>query len=148
MLGSQPNKGLYFYIREETVADNGILLSDLVNVFPKEKIFTWSYKDVTPNVRVYYKVNKEENSVKDINGFYFHVVDFVSCPANGFVGNLFDNPEVKVETLQHGTAYFDGIRHLYTGTKESDNEGYINYPNMLGQIKIMETLRELEVEYC
>jgi hypothetical protein len=30
----------------------------------------------------------------------------------------------------YGTAYFDGIRHLYYGDKNTDNFGYYYYANL------------------
>jgi hypothetical protein len=59
-----------------------------------------------------------------------------------------ERKEATAETLLHGIGAFDGVRHLWFGTKESANEGYFYYPNFDLYIKILTEICKLEKKYC
>ena len=77
-------------------------------------------------------------------GFYFCIIQIVSF------GEGEDNfhQENDAEILFCGTAYFDGIRHLYMGDEQTENYGYHYYPSLLDNIASLKVLRELEEEFC
>ncbi|MBI3633959.1 MAG: hypothetical protein HY226_06770 [Candidatus Vogelbacteria bacterium] len=50
------------------------------------------------------------------------------------------------EVLFHGQAYFDGVRHLYFGSEDTDNYGYHYYPNLKSLTAALTKLSEIESE--
>lgn len=98
----------------------------------KEQLKDYLREDVN-GAALFYKARN------DRNGFDFYVYEFVS----GIDGEIkFDN-ECEVDNICNGTAYFDGIRHIYFG-----DEGYINYPSMKSISNILNRLRGLEHSFC
>lgn len=77
---------------------------------------------------------------EDCDGFDFHCVHFAWSEAN--------NENVHYETLFKGVAYFDGVRHLYFGSEETDNYGYLYYCDVPQLIKALQQLDLLVVEKC
>lgn len=74
----------------------------------------------------------------DSRGFQFCAVDFDSAGAS--CDDVWEDPDVAVEVLMHGVAYFDGIRHLHMP--------YWHYPGLDEGVRLFEALRELVVKYC
>ena len=111
----------------------------------KSAVHAWEHFDITDQVRLYYRIHEGEGA-----GFFFWVAEWCSGPAEIGEGSLLDgDPEqIGVECLCHGTAYFDGVRHLWFGDKQTDNEGYLYYPNTSDLALIMEKLREMESNHC
>lgn len=94
-------------------------------------------KQVTSDIVIYYKLNGEGN------GFDFYVIELT-----GEEMIEFKVSKTIIDILYHGNAFYDGIRHLYFGHKNTDNEGYFFCVNIQEQIEIMKSLRELEITYC
>jgi len=77
-------------------------------------------------------------------GFSFIQVNRVSYPMD----SDFLDENTEYEILLHGTAYFDGIRHLHFGDEASSNLGYFYYPEVDSIIEILNVLKTLEDKYC
>ena len=82
---------------------------------------------------IYYKLNEGEDY-----GFKFKVIN---------------NREVAVADsicllIFEGTAFYDGIVHLYMGSEFTNNLGYLCYPDTNIMIAILEELKNLEDEFC
>jgi hypothetical protein len=91
--------------------------------------------------RLYY-APKEERS-----GFDFCVIQVTQ--ASGFdEPDPFTKPDTQGEVVCRGYGFFDGVRHLYFGAEESDNEGYLYYPNLQKLVRIFTSLWRLEEAYC
>jgi hypothetical protein len=111
--------------------------------FDEELPYKWEF--VTTNnddCRVYFKVQKDA-------GFKFMAIQNTG-------GQLIPEYEKDnwhpesciVEVIYFGFAYADIIRHLYMGSEQTDNFGYIYYPNLLLHIEILLILKTLEEKYC
>lgn len=116
----------------------GVLLKDVLGD-NDELIYTWLYIDISSDTRLYYK----PIDVEDTGGFYFTSVDLISA-----YGNNWGISTWEVKILYTGTAYFDGIRHMYLGSNQTDNYGYDYYSNLEVHIKILQELKKLEDKYC
>lgn len=111
--------------------------------YPKEKIYEWKYVEIK-KVRIYYKIRDNKKT-----GFDFYIV--ANCGYEECIETKKDvwSPNYcYVECIYWGTAYFDGIRHLYMGDKFTDNERYFYYPNLDDNIDVIKELRKLELKYC
>ena len=75
------------------------------------------------------------------NGFNFYCIEPL--------GWTVDTKEIiNCECVFFGTAYFDGIRHLYFGDHQTDNYGYLYYPKLNNLLSALKELKKLEIEYC
>jgi|SRR5882757_6414650 len=116
-----------------------VLLKDIVANYPKENIINWEYLQLNYSNRLYYKLVDSNTS-----GFFFCDVEMTSC-----ISHEEFNPEsTEVEVLYEGIAYFDGIRHLYMGSEQTDNYGYVYYTHLDTHIQVLTKLKELEIKYC
>lgn len=121
--------------------DNELLFTDL-------KLKDGSYakdcqrKILSPSVSLFYKIGGEGNHP----GFDFVAMKLTA--SRGICEDVFEDPELQVEILFHGIVYYDGLRHLYQGREDCDNEGYLYYFNTMDGIRIFTALRELENEFC
>jgi len=82
------------------------------------------------------------------SGFHFCVYHFSS----GSVINcdsIYD-PELHVDVLFEGTAYFDGVRHMYCNTRDEDPyfRGYLYYYQPWEMVLIFKKLDELVKRHC
>lgn len=102
-----------------------------------ELIINWE-KIATEKWALYYKVS----DLSGQTGFAFMSVQWV---AND---DPIWNENTLVEVMFHGVAYFDGIRHMYFGSEQTDNYGYDNYPNINIYIEILKSIRDLEKKHC
>lgn len=120
----------------------GATLNTLIN-FDKSKIHTWQHLDIPEEnnmgVRLYFKPNG------DNNGFNFFILE-ITCLE--YLADAWDLEKTEVEVLFHGTAYFDGVRHLHFGHQSTDNEGYFFYPNFNLYKKCFDEIEKLEEQYC
>lgn len=95
------------------------------------------YREIDEITRLYY-------AVRD-NGF-----EFLALSITGSLASCkdvwSDLVHTTVDVIYHGSAYFDGVRHLYMNM--NDDLGYIYYPCLETQIEILKALRELELKYC
>lgn len=128
------------------------LLTDIRAGSKKEPVQTWAHQTLTPEIRLYYKPLESD---EDRIGFEFSVVEWTSGQGlRNFDGDLLADPEAEAEAeaeaqvLFCGIAYFDGVRHLYMGDEQSDNYGYLYYPDLKKIVLIMEALERLVTEHC
>ncbi len=110
-------------------------------------VMDWDFRIVDEETRCFYKRIQYDTPGEKV-GFNFCIVCVVgrSCRNDGTDGYF--HPENDVEVLYQGTAYFDGIRHLYMGSEQTDNYGYDYYPNLELHIKAIKVLRGLELDFC
>ncbi len=107
-----------------------------------EPVLEWEY--VQHNyLFVFYKPH-EKTTNNEWHGFNFVSLEIIGYHSDELL--LF--PENYVEILYWGSAYFDGVRHLYFGDKETENYGYTYYPSLKDHIKILKIIHELEATYC
>jgi len=101
-----------------------------------------AYSGKHDNTRLYVSKSAEGN------GFYAHAVAFASVPAEKGQSDVWAHPELEVDTVFEVTAYFDGVRHLEFNRNGNDMDGYLYYPPMADLIKMLEKVREIELEIC
>lgn len=104
------------------------------------KIQNWDFIHLeNSEIRIYYRLNEGE-----LNGFNFYVLLWTSNDASQ--EDLWQG--FDAECLFYGTAYYDGIRHLYMGLPNTEYQGYIHYPYTQNMIELFTALNKLELEYC
>ena len=113
-----------------------ILLSEL-SLF-NNKLSDLQFKNITDYIRIY--VNPHD--YKD-NGFDFMVVNWMSCSSEN---NLWK--DCTVEILMYGSAFFDGVRHIWFDNEELNLEPYWHYISPVDCIKIFQEIHNLEKEFC
>jgi hypothetical protein len=91
------------------------------------RLHEWSAYPITDDYVMYIYGSREENQ------FLFVVV------------NQCDSEHVMIYCW--GRAFFDGVRHFYLGSKQSDNEGYIFYFDPDIMVHTMATLKKVLAEY-
>lgn len=77
----------------------------------------------------------------DRGGFHWKAVRW--CMGTGAPGREQWSPEDEVEVVCHGTAYFDGIRHMYWG-----DGGYLYYLGARDLLALAKGLEVLEARFC
>lgn len=110
-----------------------------------ELVYTWLFEDVLGQyVRIYYKLHTDGRS------FDFAVLDSTGyeCVLPKNEDNMWHPEHGFVEIMIHGTAMFDGLRHLYWGHAQTENEGYFYYPSCDKIIETLKVLKDLETKYC
>lgn len=112
--------------------------------FPEttEEIHTWNYVDILDKydtTRLYYKINEG-----GADGFKFYCLGVNSFSPED-MWNLKDS---EVECIAFGYANFDGVRHLYWGDEQTENEGYHYYPSFPILTEFLSQLKILENKYC
>ena len=121
------------------------LLKDIRHEYHKdERICDWEYLEFEDDCRVFFKPSDEKGM-----GFNFYAVEKIGHHCNEHTEkNKWDENYCMVECLFNGIAYFDGIRHLYYGDKQTDNYGYHYYAGLERMIGALKILRQLEARYC
>lgn len=120
-----------------------VLLKDLRYENDGGIVFLWDYID-TIAYRIYYKRIIHDNSPDDKVGFTFYCADRTS-----FIdSDTWNGDTDECECIFQGTAYFDGIRHLYYGSDQTDNYGYHYYANLSLITDALVKLQELEDKFC
>jgi len=102
-------------------------------------ILNSEFIEINEHTRLYFYVTEANG------GFYFvcpTVIGYEAGKNNAFY------PEADIEIVISGWAAFDGVRHLYFGSDQSDNEGYFNYPDIELLAHVLSELRKLEKLYC
>lgn len=111
------------------------------DIFPSEGIRLIDWKSIeipkTDFVLYYNSLSKEGNEKRI--GFNFYCIEKLAFDEQG-ISNC--------ECLFRGTAYFDGIRHLYFGDEQTKNYGYLYYPNLEELMLAIKELRNLEKRFC
>ena len=74
----------------------------------------------------------------DGGGFHFVAYEWYSS----------EESEELYSVVAFGTAYFDGMRHLYFGDPYDDALGYLHYPKTDQLAALLTELRTLETLYC
>jgi len=99
---------------------------------------------IEDQIKIFYNVRPNNT------GFVFYIVKFVSviCDDKNTSTNVFYNPDVVVECLYYGIVYYDGLRHLYMGHEETNNEGYLYYSEPKENILCFKKLDELIQKHC
>lgn len=104
--------------------------------FNKTEFEGWEHEDISDqNARLYWK------PFGDGNGFKFS--SFQVIGTEGLTDYPFDQEGTLVETLLHGEAAFDGVRHLFCG-----DYGYLHCQSKQVLIDILRKLQELEKQFC
>lgn len=95
-----------------------------------------SYVEISDRVRLYYLAETT------------HSFDF--CAVQWAWGETLDffAPDARMERLFQGIAYHDGVRHFYLGSENTDNFGYLHYPDLPVLIRVLEELKNLEEKHC
>ena len=114
----------------------GTRLNEIIDDDTKEKISSWDYIDVLSDHRLYYKPKERLG-----DGFNFHCVQWVFIEAS--YESPWLDPNISVNTIFHGVAYFDGLRHIYFG-----NKGYLYCLIVDEMIAVLSQLSSLEIKYC
>jgi hypothetical protein len=93
-------------------------MSDLKNNFRLDKEYDLkTYLEVSNQCRIYY--------YKNGLSFYFKVLDIISYSDK----DKWNSINTGVNCICSGIGTFDGIRHIYYGTEQDHQSGYIYYPN-------------------
>lgn len=106
------------------------------------KIIDWDFLDIEARdepVRLYFNTRNEGS-----NRFEFAAV--VLMGTDDLHTSWYD--ECSIECLFEGTAFFDGVRHLYMGDRNTPEEGYIYYPDLTAMMNIFKAMADLESSYC
>lgn len=103
-----------------------------------EPIMEWSCTGFN-DYFIFHKLEHEK-----LSGFNFLSLQVVSKQPEK---PLLD-PNNGAEILYWGYASFDGIRHLYLGSEQTENFGYIYYPVVNNHIRILQEILVLELKYC
>ncbi|KKN14080.1 hypothetical protein LCGC14_0999750 [marine sediment metagenome] len=91
---------------------------------------------------LYYNTFSDEKVAEETrDGFRFYCIESLSW-------KTVTKEILNCNCVFHGTAYFDGIRHLYFGDHQTDNFGYHYYPSMNILILALKELKKLEKKYC
>lgn len=119
-----------------------MLLTDIV--FDSEHIKDWDYVivDKFGHMRIWYKPKTTDPK----NGFEFFVTQWVR---GGESSNIYTD-DAEVACLFKGHAYFDGIRHMWAGHEDEDDniDVYYYYTDANEFVWIFQALRKLEEKYC
>jgi len=127
---------------ETIMTDKTVKPSDIHPIGGSDLVLTkWKCIKVDDDLYLYYDTfEKTEKKAKKVrNGFNFYCINANMWDSKGKI--------IGCECLFNGTAYFDGIRHLYFGDKQTDNYGYLYYADLDYLIKALKKLEELEETY-
>lgn len=115
-------------------------------IFDPSKLEDWHSEDLHHWLRIYWKPNAGGNGFDFVS---FDVTGMTSSPDDpNCESDPFLKPDTEVEIMLHGIAMFDGVRHLYFGSNDSDNYGYFNYPKWDRIEAVIKKIKELERELC
>ncbi len=108
-----------------------------------EKIINWKYISLKEDmIRIYYKIHEP---TEDKLGFKYYIIEGI---AKNYIENKLSEVYDTWNCLFKGIAYFDGVRHLYLGDEQTENKGYLYYPQLSNLILILQELKKLEQKYC
>lgn len=105
----------------------------------KSVVEVFEYIEIHKMLRLYY--------LPELNGygFQFYCIEIIGYTDE----NCWKDDETDCYIVMQGSAYFDGIRHLYVSRdKDDDYNGYLYYPNLNNLINIIQVLKILEIKYC
>ncbi len=120
-----------------------VYLSTIKYPETQELIHKWGYVE-SGEIRCYISPNNNPG-----DGFYFYVVERISCIIDNEHPQDHWTPELcMVECIFHGSASFDGIRHLYMGDEATENYGYLYCPDIDTITKALSIIKNLESMLC
>ncbi len=112
-------------------------LKDLIH--DKQPVISFNHLVVTETIRLYYLIDEHHCE--------FYCVQWTGNPYTpGY--EYFEAPDVEVTSICKGVIYYDGLRHLYFGDEQTENYGYLFYPNPKDIILVMQGLLKLEKMTC
>ena len=113
-----------------------------------EVVVGWDHVDIDDGCRLFYKPQIRKG--KTGFGFEFYAAEWTGGGEFEKGASWFENDpaEIDVECIWHGTACFDGVRHLYSGDEQTDNEGYFNYPKHSRIAGVLAEITKLEKKFC
>lgn len=92
------------------------------------------------DTRLFYQPHEEEGM-----GFHFCAVSWVQGIA---IDKPWDKDTTRVEVVCEGVAHWDNVRHLYFGSDQTDNYGYIYFPDLHMIAEVLQQISLLEDKYC
>lgn len=99
---------------------------------------TWEKIQITEDCLLFFKDTFTKEEACD--GFSFKCLSFVSSDADG--------SNVGYEVSFEGNVAWDGLRHLYMGSTETHNYGYLYCQDLPLLIKALQELDKLQVDKC
>lgn len=113
--------------------------------FKQCEVEGWESIAISDCYKLFYKLIKyiKYNGGSEKTGFDFKAIKCTGWECDGKNEYNF-SPECFVQEIFHGTALFDGIRHLYFG----EEDGYLYYPDMPKLITAIQELKKIEGKYC
>ena len=113
------------------------------DIFPVKctKLTDWKFIEIKDTeMFLYYDFLDYKN--KEVGGFNFYCIEAVMWGGSKF--KRIDG----CKCIFKGIAYWDGIRHLYFGDKQTDNYDYLYYPHIDDLNLALKELKKLEKKYC
>ena len=112
-----------------------------------EKFKDWNCEEVPFEIPGWCRFYWKQATLHGMRLEGFNFESFEIAMMSGPDCKAFADSSSCVEKLIHGTALFDGVRHLYFGA-EPQNQGYFYYPKW-GTIEwIINRIKELEKQFC
>jgi hypothetical protein len=108
-------------------------------------VYQWKHKEIDEYCRFFYRGFDDDIRAK--TGFEFYVAEFHSVEGHA-QDNLWENKRLRCECIFEGTVYWDGIRHFFAGSEETDNYGYLYYISIKRMKAALEILEDLMKEHC
>jgi len=99
----------------------------------------WPTEELFGNLMLQYNLAKSDGRVIDIP---FRVIE---CEVLSSFSDPWSETETKVRVLLQGKIIWEGIRHCNFA---SEDNGYMNYPDIHGLALCLNRLHELCLEYC
>lgn len=113
-----------------------------------EQITNWrSIKIKETEMILYYNFHDKKEKYHD-GGFEFYCIKAITWKTKHLRKKPSFKRTLNCECVFRGMAFFDGIRHLYYGDKQTDNYGYFFYLVIENLILALKELRKLELKYC
>lgn len=99
-------------------------------------------------VRVYYEPDMFDGNLG--HGFYFYALESTGgiCHPDVKEDDNWHPDYAFVDVVYHGSGAFDGIRHMYMGSEQTDNYGYDYYADIDTHIATLKVIGELEKKFC
>ncbi|MCP4181418.1 MAG: hypothetical protein GY756_26955 [bacterium] len=118
-----------------------IRLKDIIHNDDKTHIHKWKYIEVSPHNRLYWKLKNK--------GFLFYDAELNGYECNDITDvDIWNENYCDIECIIYGNAGFDGVRHLYFGSEQTDNTRYFDYPDLNKIVNVFKSLESLEKQYC
>ena len=93
------------------------------------KVKDWDQIEIGMDAIIFYKIRDNKS-----NGFDFKILE----ETDGIIYAL----------ICHGSAFYDGIRHIHFGQNEEKPDGYLHEPILYLMVEYMKQLEKLEKLFC